>query len=130
MLAHRAPSMRTMPRARSSWAPWPARWLKKTFPPSWRKASGRRDADRVGSRRRLRGRLPPSLLGGSGRDLHTRPPQLAAQVEHPPKPVFALRWDGEARARISRFAPLDELPGEVREVFERAGYGCLPVEAT
>ena len=54
---------------------------------------------------------------------------LEPLLGHPPRPVFTLRWDGEARAWCSRFAPLDELPGEVREVFDRAGYGCLPVEA-
>jgi hypothetical protein len=49
--------------------------------------------------------------------------------EHPPKPVFTLRWDEEARAWCSHFAPLAELPGEIREVFERTGYGCLAAEA-
>ena len=39
-----------------------------------------------------------------------------------------LRWDEEARTWCSQFAPLDELPGEIREVFERTGYGCLAVE--
>ena len=30
---------------------------------------------------------------------------LESLLEHPPRPVFALRWDGEARAWSSRFAP-------------------------
>jgi hypothetical protein len=54
---------------------------------------------------------------------------LEPLLEHPPKPVFTLRWDEEARAWCSTFAPLAELPGEMREVFERTGYGCLAVEA-
>jgi hypothetical protein len=54
---------------------------------------------------------------------------LKPLLENPPKPVFTLRWDEEARAWCSRFAPLAELPGEIREVFERTGYGCLAAEA-
>jgi len=54
---------------------------------------------------------------------------LESLLEHPPRPVFTLRWDAEARAWCSHFAPLAELPGEIREVFERTGYGCLAAEA-
>jgi hypothetical protein len=39
-----------------------------------------------------------------------------------------LRWDEEARLWCSRFAPTDELSEEIREVFERTGYGCLMAE--
>jgi hypothetical protein len=54
---------------------------------------------------------------------------LEPLLEHPPRPVFTLHWNEEARAWCSRFAPLAELPGEIREVFERTGYGCLAAEA-
>jgi hypothetical protein len=54
---------------------------------------------------------------------------LKPLLENPPKPVFTLRWDEEARAWCSRFAPLAELPGQIREVFERTGCGCLAAEA-
>jgi hypothetical protein len=54
---------------------------------------------------------------------------LEPLLEHPPKPAFTLRWDEEARAWCSRFAPLAKLPGQIREVFERTGYGCLAAEA-
>jgi len=47
---------------------------------------------------------------------------LEPLLEHPPKPVFTLRWDEEARAWCSTFAPLPELPGEIREVLERSGF--------
>jgi len=53
---------------------------------------------------------------------------LEPLLENPPKPVFTLHWDEEARLWRSQFAPTDELPGEIREVFERTGYGCLAAE--
>jgi hypothetical protein len=53
---------------------------------------------------------------------------LGPLLEHPPKPVFTLRWDEETRLWCSQFAPLAELPGEIREVFEGTGYGCLAAE--
>lgn len=53
---------------------------------------------------------------------------LEPLLEDPPKPVFTLRWDEEVRLWRSQFAPTDELPGEIREVFERTGYGCLAAE--
>jgi len=52
---------------------------------------------------------------------------LEPLLEDPPKPVFTLRWDEEARLWRSQFAPTDELPGEIREVFERTGQGAGPV---
>jgi len=54
---------------------------------------------------------------------------LKPLLEHSPKPAFTLRWDAEARLWCSRFAPLAELPGQIREVFERTGYSCLAAEA-
>lgn len=53
---------------------------------------------------------------------------LEPLLEDPPKPVFTLRWDDERRLWRSRFAPLTELPKEIKEAFERAGYGCLAAE--
>lgn len=45
-----------------------------------------------------------------------------------PKPVFALRWNEEARVWCSQFSPSIELPSEIREAFERTGHGCLATE--
>jgi hypothetical protein len=53
---------------------------------------------------------------------------LKPLLADPPHPVFTLRWDEEARLWRSQFAPFAELPGEMREVFERFGYGCLAAE--
>ena len=52
---------------------------------------------------------------------------LEPMLETPPRPSFALRWDDEKRLWRSRFAS-PELPEEIREVFERTGYGCLAAE--
>ena len=53
---------------------------------------------------------------------------LKPLLENPPNPVFALRWDEEIQLWRSQFAPIAELPGEIREVFERVGYGSLTAE--
>ena len=53
---------------------------------------------------------------------------LAPLLEHPPRPVFALRWDEPQRIWTSRFAHSAELPGAIRGVFEGTGYGCLAAE--
>lgn len=53
---------------------------------------------------------------------------LKPLLEDPPRPAFILRWDEESRAWRSRFAS-QELPEEIREVFEQTGYGCLAAEA-
>jgi len=50
-------------------------------------------------------------------------------LEHLPRPVLTLHWEEETRAWRSHFAPLAELPGEIRQVFERIGCGCLAAEA-
>lgn len=53
---------------------------------------------------------------------------LEPLLEHLPNPVFWLRWDEQTQFWLSDFALLNELPPELREVFERTGYGCLAVE--
>ena len=53
---------------------------------------------------------------------------LKPMLEHPPNPVFTLRWDESARAWTSQFAVPTELPAAIREVFGRTGYGCLAAE--
>ena len=53
---------------------------------------------------------------------------LAPLLEQPPRPVFTLRRDESLRIWTSRFAPSAELPGAIRGVFERTGYGCLAAE--
>jgi hypothetical protein len=53
---------------------------------------------------------------------------LQPLLENLPKPAFTLRWDEESRFWHSALAPLGELSAEIREVFERTGYGCLAAE--
>jgi hypothetical protein len=53
---------------------------------------------------------------------------LEPLLEHLPNPAFRLRWDEQAQFWLSEFATPTELPQEIREVFERTGYGCLAVE--
>jgi len=53
---------------------------------------------------------------------------LEPLFEDPPNLAFTLRWDEEMRLWHSQFTPLAELPEEIREVFERTGYGCLTAE--
>ena len=53
---------------------------------------------------------------------------LEPLLEDPPKPVFSLRWDEEARLWRSQFFVSDALPREIGEVFESTGYGCLAAE--
>lgn len=53
---------------------------------------------------------------------------LEPLLEQPPKPVLSLRWDEETRLWHSQMAPLAELPPELRDVFEKTGYGCLAAE--
>jgi hypothetical protein len=49
-------------------------------------------------------------------------------IESPPNPVFSVHWDAQERLWRSHFLPLSELPSEIREVLENAGYGCLAAE--
>jgi hypothetical protein len=49
-------------------------------------------------------------------------------LEDPPKPCFNLRWDKEQELWTSEIVPPFELPPEMREVFERTGFGCIPSE--
>jgi hypothetical protein len=53
---------------------------------------------------------------------------LQPLLVNPPKPIFTLRWDEEARNWRSEFAATAELPEEIRRVFEGFGYGCLAAE--
>ena len=53
---------------------------------------------------------------------------LQPLLVNPPKPVFSLRWDEESRNWRSEFAAMVGLPEEIRQVFERSGYGCLAAE--
>jgi hypothetical protein len=54
---------------------------------------------------------------------------LVPLLEDLPAPVLRLRWDEQSLTWLSEFAPANELPPEIREVFERTGYGCLAAEA-
>ena len=55
---------------------------------------------------------------------------LQPLLEAPPAPTLALRWDEEHRVWLSEMVFLNRLPGEIREVFERTGYGCLAAESS
>ena len=55
---------------------------------------------------------------------------LQPLLEELPAPVLTLQWDEEKREWRSEFAIPNELPPEIREVFERSGYGCLAAEST
>jgi hypothetical protein len=54
---------------------------------------------------------------------------LQPLLEELPAPTLNLHWDEESRLWRSEFAVPNELPPEIREVFERSGYGCLAVES-
>ncbi len=53
---------------------------------------------------------------------------LEALLEEPPAPKLRLRWDEETQLWHSEFAGINELPPDIREVFEKMGYGCLAAE--
>ena len=54
---------------------------------------------------------------------------LEPLLEEPPNPLLALRWDEEQELWQSEIPSVTQLPREIREVFERGGYGCLAAEA-
>jgi len=54
---------------------------------------------------------------------------LEPLLEAPPNPAFSLHWDEEMRLWCSQMIT-SELPQEIREVFERTGYGCLAAETS
>ncbi len=54
---------------------------------------------------------------------------LQPMLENPPAPVFGLKWDDEIKAWASEFIIPNELPPQIKEVFERTGYGCLALES-
>jgi hypothetical protein len=54
---------------------------------------------------------------------------LAPLLESPPAPSLRLWWEAEASAWRSEFQGINELPGEVKELFGLTGYGCLALES-
>ena len=54
---------------------------------------------------------------------------LEPLINEPPKPLFVMHWDEEVRAWQSLIAYPNELPREIRDVFEKFGYGCLSLES-
>jgi hypothetical protein len=54
---------------------------------------------------------------------------LQPLLEDRPLPSFSMGWDETRRAWRSQIASPDELPADLRELFERTGYGCLAIEA-
>ena len=55
---------------------------------------------------------------------------LQQLLEDPPSPTLSLSWDEAAGVWRSRMVFLNGLPPEIREVFERTGYGCLAAESS
>ena len=53
---------------------------------------------------------------------------LEPLLEEPPAPKVRLRWEEDTGLWLSEFAGLNELPLEIRDVFEKTGYGCLAAE--
>ncbi len=54
---------------------------------------------------------------------------LQPLLEELPAPALTLHWDEESRLWRSEFDIPNELPPQIREVFERKGYGCLAAES-
>ena len=54
---------------------------------------------------------------------------LQSLLEELPAPALNLHWDEESHLWRSEFAVPNELPPQIREVFERSGYGCLAAES-
>lgn len=59
---------------------------------------------------------------------------LLPLLEDPPAPALLLSWDAARRVWRSELVPPDrpanELPPEVKQVFERTGYGCMALESS
>jgi len=53
---------------------------------------------------------------------------LQPLLEKTPAPTFGLQWDDQDRTWRSEFIVPNELPPQIKEVFERTGYGCLAAE--
>jgi hypothetical protein len=53
---------------------------------------------------------------------------LEPLLDQPPAPLLHLSWDEEARAWLSEMGATNQLPREIRDVFEKTGYGCLAAE--
>ena len=54
---------------------------------------------------------------------------MQSLLEELPAPALNLYWDEDSRLWRSELAVPNELPPEIREVFERSGYGCLAAES-
>ena len=50
-------------------------------------------------------------------------------LEQPPKPSFRMHWSDEQVTWLSQIQRPNELPGELRGILEKTGFGCLAVEA-
>jgi hypothetical protein len=55
---------------------------------------------------------------------------LEPLLDNPPRPTLIFNWDEQVQAWHCKLTGVNELPAEIREVFERTGYGCLEVEST
>ena len=54
---------------------------------------------------------------------------LEPLLEEPPAPKLRLRWDEDTGLWQSGFAEANELPSEIKEVFQKTGYGCFAAES-
>ena len=54
---------------------------------------------------------------------------LEPLVSQAPKPIFSMHWNEEVRSWQSEIITPNELPTEIKKVFEKIGYGCLALES-
>jgi len=71
----------------------------------------------------------PHLKRKSFEKSYTIREALQSLLDHPPKPIFRMKWNAERRVWISIIEQPNQLPEEIRSVLEMNGYGCLAVEA-
>jgi hypothetical protein len=54
---------------------------------------------------------------------------LEPLISQIPKPLFSMQWNEDKGLWQSEIVPPNELPTEIKELFEKIGYGCLALEA-
>ena len=57
--------------------------------------------------------------------LTVHPAALEPLLEQPPAPLLRLSWDEETRAWLSESGATNQLPRQIRDVFEKTGHGCI-----
>lgn len=54
---------------------------------------------------------------------------LVPLISQIPKPFFSMGWNEDLGVWQSEIVPPNELPAEIKELFEKTGYGCLALES-